>query len=372
MDTLQVVRQYLPGTGGMETYVANLCRHLIMRGHRADVATLDYMFKTGQKLPPHEQIDGVEVIRFPSSGNARYFFAPSLLEALPRYDLVHIHGVDFFADLLGTLRRLHGKPLVLTTHGGFFHTPWMSWLKRAFFRTVTRNSLKGVDRVIASSPADAETFSEITDKITLVENGIDYELYSAIQRHPEDDKLLFVGRLSKNKRIDRLLDALGQLREIRPEAKLLIVGPDWEGLQAGLEQRTRDLGLDDAVTFSGKVPQTELLSALANAKLFVSASEYEAFGLSTVEAMAAGLVPVANRIPANSGLIQHGDNGFLTDFTDSAAAAAAIDTALGLDHEFYDKISKAARKSASRHDWNTVVESIIDVYQHVLTGAAAV
>jgi alpha-1,3-mannosyltransferase len=369
MDILQVVRQYLPGTGGMETYVASLCRQLSLRGHRADVATLDRLFKTNWQLPPHEQIDGIEVIRFPAGGNARYFFAPRLLEALPRYDLIHIHGVDFFVDMLGTLRRIHGKPLVLTTHGGYFHTRWLPWFKRAFFNTVTRNSLKGVDRVIASSTADAEIFSQITDNLTLVENGIDFNVYSGIRRKPEDETLLFVGRLSKNKRIDLLLSAFGLVLKQRPGAKLLIVGPDWEGLKDGLEQTARKLHLEDAVTFTGRIPQTELLAALGKAKLFVSASEYEAFGLSTVEAMAAGLIPVVNNIPANAGLIRQGEDGFLVDFTDSTEAAAAIDTALGMDGEIYSKMSQAATQSASKHDWNIVVGQIIDVYQHVLSGA---
>lgn len=365
MDILQVVRQYLPGTGGMETYVSSLCHQLQRHGHRAEVATLDRLFKTNRRLPPYEHIDGVEVIRFPASGNARYFFAPRLLEALPRYDLINIHGVDFFLDLLGTLRQVHGKPLVLTTHGGYFHTRWLPWLKKAFFSTVTRNSLKGVDAVIASSAADAEIFSQVTDKLTVIENGIDFQTYSSVKRHAEGETLLFVGRLSKNKRLDLLLAAFSRLRRSRPGAKLMIVGPDWEGLQGGLEEIAEDLGISEAVTFAGRVPRKELLASLAGASLFVSASEYEAFGLSTVEAMAAGLVPVVNRIPANEELIREGQDGFLADFSDSDGAAAVLSQALAMDDKTYSKMSGAARQAASGHDWNIVVERIIDIYRDV-------
>src|SRR3972149_4229936 len=100
MKILQVVRQYLPSTGGMETYIASLCRQLAARGHGTDVATLDYIFKTDEPLPHYERIDGIDVIRLPSMGNPRYFLAPSLLKMLPRYDLIHVHGVDFFVDML--------------------------------------------------------------------------------------------------------------------------------------------------------------------------------------------------------------------------------------------------------------------------------
>jgi alpha-1,3-mannosyltransferase len=371
MKILQTVRQYIPGTGGMETYVSNLCRQLGLLGHHADVATLDRLFETGSRLPPYEVIDGINVIRLPATGNARYFFAPRLIEALPRYDLIHIHGVDFFVDMLGTMRQLHGKPLVLSTHGGFFHTRWLPGFKQAFFRTVTRNSLKGVDRVIASSTADAEIFSRVTDKITLVENGIDYQLYSGVTRQSQGETLLFVGRLSKNKRIDRLLAVFGEVHKARPGAKLLIVGPDWEGLREEFELQARGLGLGESVTFAGRIPQQELLEALAGARLFVSASEYEAFGLSTVEAMAAGLVPVVNRIPATQELVSQGDNGFLTDFANSTGTAVAIIDALGMDDKSYTRMSGAARKTASRHDWRHVAGSIVEVYEQVLSGAGA-
>src|SRR5665811_247685 len=154
MNILQVVRQYLPSTGGMETYVSSLCRQLADRGHRSDVATLDYLFKTMTPLPAYERLDGTDVIRLPSKGTARYFFAPRLLELTPRYDLIHIHGVDFFIDMMGACKWMHGRPVVLSTHGGFFHTPWFPALKKTYFQTVTRMALTGVDRVIASSPKD--------------------------------------------------------------------------------------------------------------------------------------------------------------------------------------------------------------------------
>ncbi len=367
MKILQVVRQFLPSTGGMETYVASLCRQLQLRGHRSDVATLDYLFKSGDPLPPHEHLEGIDVIRLPSSGNARYFFAPRLLELLPRYDLIHIHGVDFFVDMLGTLKKVHDKPLVLSTHGGFFHTQWFPSFKRAYFNTATRLSLKGVDRVIASSPKDEELFSRITDNITLVENGIDYDLFSGIDRKVRGEDLVFVGRISRNKRIDRLLNVFAIIRGRRPRARLVIVGPDWEGLGEDLEMQAESLGVRGSVTFAGNLSQDDLLKTLAGARLFVSASEYEAFGISAVEAMAAGVIVVVNRIQAFQDIVDDGNNGFLADFSDSSAAAEAIGSALEMGEAEAARMGLRARKAASRYDWRDVAEKIIAIYQQVLT-----
>jgi len=372
MNILQVVRQYLPSTGGMETYVSSLCRQLADRGHRSDVATLDYLFKTMTPLPAYERLDGTDVIRLPSKGTARYFFAPRLLELTPRYDLIHIHGVDFFIDMMGACKWMHGRPVVLSTHGGFFHTPWFPALKKTYFQTVTRMALTGVDRVIASSPKDEQLFSQISRRVDLVENGIDYQNFSRVEkREAGGENLVFIGRISKNKRVDRLLEMMAILRQQRPEATLTVIGPDWEGLQAGLETQAADLGLDDAVRFTGALSQEAMFDYLADASLFVSASEYEAFGLSTVEAMATGTVPVVSRIPAFSDLVADGETGFLADFSDPETAAAAIERALKLPEAELRSMGIAAKSSASRLDWSQVVGQIIDIYEEVLADHAA-
>lgn len=368
MKILQVVRQYYPSTGGMETYVSSLCRELSRRGISADVATLDYLFKTNERLPAYEQVDGIDVIRLPSAGNPRYFLAPGLLRLLPRYDLVHIHGVDFFMDLLGALRRIHGKPVVLSTHGGFFHTDWGASFKKAYFHTVTRTALKGVDSVIACSPQDEALFRRICSRVVLVENGIDYQRFAAVRSQPDDNTLLFLGRISKNKRIDRLIEAFARLRDSRPAARLLIIGPDWEGLGPGLRQMAEGLGLGDSVEFTGPLPQERVLEEMAQARLFVSASEYEAFGLSTVEAMAAGKVAVVNRIGAFAEIIDDGETGFITDYADTEAASRALESALDLNQKRLREIGKNAQKSAARYDWRRVSEQILHVYEEALSG----
>lgn len=353
----------------METYVSSLCRELTGLGHRTDIATLDYIFKSRQRLLPYERLDGIDVIRLPSWGNPRYFVAPRLLELAGRYDIINVHGVDFFIDLLGLGRQAHGRPVVLTTHGGFFHTEWFPSFKRLFFHTVTRTALKGVDRVLASSPSDARLFASISDRVTLVENGVDIKRFSVVERNRSGDNLVYVGRISRNKRVDRLLEALAVLRTFRPEARLVIVGPDWEGLMGGLQEQAAAMGLTGAVTFTGGVSLERLREELAGAKLFVSASRYEAFGISLVEAMAAGTVPMVSRIDAFEDIVDEGRTGFLTDFSQPEAAARDLAAALELSDEQLAAMGRAARESAGRYDWPRVAGRIVEIYEEVL-GAA--
>ena len=109
-----------------------------------------------------------------------------------------------------------------------------------------------------------------------------------------------------------------------------------------------------------------MLDTLASASLFVSASEYEAFGLSTVEAMATGTVPVVNLIPAFEGLVDDAETGYLTDFSDPGAAAAVVLKALELPAGQLEKMGAAARLASSRYDWSGVAEEIIHIYEEVL------
>lgn len=368
MKILQVVRQYYPSTGGMEDYVANLCRQLRRRGHEADIATLDYLFKSDTALAPYQRHEDTDIIRLPSRGNARYFFAPRLMQLAPRYDLVHIHGVDFFVDLMGSLRKRHGKPVVLSTHGGFFHTPWFPTFKKAYFQTMTRHSLRGVDMVIASSPADEQLFRDVSPRVRLVENGVDFAAFADVHKDVVPGRLVFIGRLSRNKRVDRLLGTLARVRQAHAEASLVVIGPDWEGLGGGLEAMAGGLGLDDAVRFTGPLPREELLRELAQAHLFVSATEYEAFGISTVEAMAAGTVAAVSGIRAFSDIIDDGRTGFLVDFDDEETAAATVNTILDLPLERIAAIGGAAREAARKYDWGTVADEIIAVYEEVAAG----
>ncbi|MGO8586944.1 glycosyltransferase, partial [Rhizobium ruizarguesonis] len=71
---------------------------------------------------PREDIDGIEVVRIPWSGTSRYPLAPQVFRHLADADLVHVHAIYFFFDALAWGRLLHGRPMIVTTHGGLFHT----------------------------------------------------------------------------------------------------------------------------------------------------------------------------------------------------------------------------------------------------------
>src|SRR5207248_7873055 len=90
---------------------------------------------------------------------------------------IHIHAIDFFIDsaALGKRLGIHDKPIVLTTHGGIFHTRALLPLKQFYWRNILRSSLAAADAVIAVSDRDAILFGSIVlpQKLETIPNGID-------------------------------------------------------------------------------------------------------------------------------------------------------------------------------------------------------
>ena len=201
MKILQLTRQFLPGQGGMESVVEGLSGALQQKGHTVQVATLRLIFSSGAMAPAESVEGGLLVRRMRHWGPRRYPVAPAALTFIRGYDLVHIHAIDFFVDYLSLLRLLHRVPLVVSTHGGFFHTEWAGMFKRMYFKTVTRRSLSGVGAVVCVSQHDGEMFRKIVSpgRIRVIENGADIDRFRGLKKCIVPGRLLGISRLAENK-----------------------------------------------------------------------------------------------------------------------------------------------------------------------------
>ena len=367
LRVLQIARQFYPSMAGVERFTMDLCHYLLKRGVRSDVLTLNRCFYLPGILPVQDMVDGIHVVRVPYRGGQRFFFAPGVLRFVSDYDLLHVHNVDFFADFLILTRRYHRKPVVVSTHGGFFHTRRLALVKKMYFHTVTRLLLGRADRVIADSAHDRDLFAPLAPGIMLVENGVDFSRLAGVRKVVEPGLLLCVGRLVSNKRVDNLIRSLAIVRQTVPHAHLALVGCDFEGIADQLRALAIAQGVAEAVTFAGQVSDSVLADWLARAHLFVSASEYEGFGISVLEAMSTGTVPVVNALLSFQAFIQDGSNGFLTDFARPGHAAQTLIHALQADPDDLAVCGQRARQTAARYAWENVVDRFIAVYTEVVS-----
>jgi alpha-1,3-mannosyltransferase len=365
---VHVVRQFLPNRGGLEDVVANLCRQSMKRGLRVRVVTCDSLFSApGEKLAPREIVEDIEIVRIPWSGSTRYPFAPQVFRHIADADLVHVHAVDFFFDALAWGRLLHRRPMVATTHGGFFHTRKFAALKKVWFRTLTRLSAGAYRTVICCSASDLRQFAEIApQRVPLIENGADIGKFAGAAAREPLRRIVTIGRFSLNKRLDRLLDAVAALQARGGGWHLDIIGVPSDLTGADLEREIAARGLAKAVTLHVSPENAAIREILSRASLFASASEYEGFGIVAVEAMSAGLLPVLN---ANEAFVTLGKRHRMlriADFARPEAAAEALADAHAALTQEADVSRARLMREASAYSWETVAERYFEVYAGII------
>lgn len=367
MKILQLTRQFLPSEGGIESVVEGLSCALQQKGHTVRVATLRSLFASSTMAPAKSVEAGLEVRRMRHWGPRRYPVAPAALAEIRGYDLVHIHAIDFFVDYLSLLRLLHRIPLVVSTHGGIFHTQWANRFKQFYFKTVTRMSLGGVGAVVCVSQQDREKFGEIVPlrSIHLIENGANIDRFLNLRKRVEPGLMLGISRLVENKCVHKVLEAMAPLKDRYPQMRLEWVGADFAGLQSSLERRAVELGLGERVRFHGATSRETLYSLLERAHLFVSASNYEGFGLSTIEAMSAATVPVVTAVGAHPDVIEDGVSGFLAD-ADATELSTCIERVLAMPQEEVVDMGEAARAATRRFSWTEIAPQYEQLYQNVV------
>lgn len=368
---VHVVRQFLPSRGGLEDVISNLARQTLARGYRVRVVTLNSLFVApDERLPAREYIDGMEIVRIPWSGSSRYPLAPQVFRHLGDADVVHVHAIDFFFDALAWGRFLHGKPMIATTHGGFFHTRKFAAIKKVWFRTLTRFSATAYRHLVCCSASDLRQFRQIAPDSLLIENGADIGKFADTASRRTGRRIVTIGRFSVNKRLDRLLDALAVLKDRDAEWHLDIVGAEFDLDRSDLGREIDSRSLRQNVTLHVSPDNNAVRQIVAGASIFASASEYEGFGLVALEAMSAGLLPVLNANEAYAALARRHPEIALADFAGPQAAADAIEAA----HDRLLRDGAATRSAllaaARDYAWDVVAERYIDLYRSLGAGAA--
>jgi alpha-1,3-mannosyltransferase len=369
MKILHVSPSFHPCVGGIERYVEELCENLVKMGHTSDVVCLNTCVYSRGKLPEYQEYRGTKVFRIPyrAIGKSRdkradkrgfYQISPKIFSFMGSYDIIHVHALGFLSDFTVFTKPLHRKPVIISPHGGFFHTKRLNLLKRLLFHSWIKLVLRGNETVV-SSVNDYNLFSNIS-KCSMVSYSIHTEDFD--MKRKEDGSILFIGRLSPNKRLDRVIGMLFFLKKKNPNIRLYIVG---DGPTEELREIVKEKKLEKNVLFTGRISEKDKLRYLSRASMFVSASEYEAFGLSVVEAMAAGVPVIANNIHSFRNLIKNRENGFLVDFSKPKEVAGLINK---LDKKKLTSISVSAKKSAKKYDWSETAKEIESLYKKHLKG----
>jgi glycosyltransferase involved in cell wall biosynthesis len=151
-------------------------------------------------------------------------------------------------------------------------------------------------------------YPDAAGKLSVIGNGVGREWLAAGKRN-EDSLVVAISRLAPYKGIDLLLWAFRAFCDREPSARLCVFGKDFQG---GHYQRlARRLHLEGRVRFAGSVSGSVLRGALHRARVFVSASRRETYGMAVLEALACGTPVLATRVGAAKELLRHRRDAWL-------------------------------------------------------------
>lgn len=373
MKVAHVVRQFSPAVGGLEEAVHSIARsQRDQLGIDARIITLDRIFDKPSRLPVHDIVDGIPVLRLPWTGSTRYPLAPSVLRHVHSFDLLHVHAIDFFFDFLALSRPLHRRPMVASTHGGFFHSRELAKLKRVWFSTVTRASVMAYQRIVACSHHDAELFKPVAgDRLTTIENGINQSKFAGASSETPTRTIISYGRFAKHKRLDALFPVLALLHRSNPMWRLIIAGSYGDQTEGELRASAVAAGVGDLVEFVIGPTDGELRSLIARCSYFASFSAHEGFGLAAVEAMSAGLVPLLSGIEPFRRLVSAAGVGLIVDPDNVVKTSSTIESSFVAQNDTYAARRAQCMQAVRRYDWNAVARLYTDLYDKVLAGRSS-
>lgn len=295
---------------------------------------------------------------------------------LPR--LLRSHHFDLIHFPHYNVPLLYRQPFIVTIHDlivSRFPTrrastlgPIKYWAKQKAYLAVIRSAVHRAKAILTVSEfSKREVLSAYhvpPEKITVTYEAVDpmptpTDAAAVVARYRlERPYLLYVGNAYPHKNLERLLTVFVRLREHRPDLQLLLVGKI-EYFYARLQARAKELGIADAVLFTGYVPDEALGVLYAHAMLYVFPSIDEGFGLPPLEAMQGGAAVASSNTSCMPEVLGEAASFFRPD--DERDMLHVISRLL--DHpEERAALRERGYEQVHRYSWDSLARTTLDVY----------
>ena len=312
-------------------------------------------------------------------------------------DVVHCHTWYSMAAGLW-LKTMYGVPLVVTTHSLEPLRPWkadqLGQGGYALSSWIERTAVEAADAVIPVSEGTRkevlDAYAVDPDRLRVIHNGVDMDVFQrrdpapTLEKYgiPQDEPyLLFVGRITRQKGVLHLVEAL---RQVAPELRAVLCAgaPDTPEIAAEMEAAVTELQKEREGVFWVRemVAIEDLVRFYSGATLFVCPSIYEPFGIINLEAMACGCPVVASRVGGIPEAVADGETGILVpfeareapDFQPRDPASFASDLAAAVNELFRDRERRERMAVAGRQrveklfSWSRIAEQTLALYEQLV------
>jgi alpha-maltose-1-phosphate synthase len=368
MRVVHLLRKCNPAEwGGTETAVHRLVDGL----NRHGVESVIYCPQLGTR-PPRDPLaeNGVKIKRFQTcvpiwgisreqkrqlvavGGNLVSFDLFPALHREPDVSVIHTHTLGRLAATALEVARRRRLPFVITIHGGYLDLPpalketlnrveGFDWGRAIGLLLRTRRFFADAAAVLTCNEQEAALFrARHPEKRVIVQpHGVPADSYrqpcpESIAAFPQLRNrpfLLCVGRIDSVKNQGWVVEQMPEIIRKHPDTLLVLAGASTDEVySAALTRRICELGLEQRVLLTGGLPPGDprLIGLFQQARAVLLPSISETFGLVILEAWAAGTLPISSRTSGGTGLIRHGENGWLFDLENTRSFHEAINAAL--------------------------------------------
>ena len=298
-------------------------------------------------------------------------------------DIAHIHHPFVSGSLAMRYCVPRNIPIVFTNHTRYdllaqAYLPFLpEQVGEAALKAYLAPFYRACDLVVVPTPSMRQVLVDhfgLDSPVEVIPNGLELSRYRTIVQ-PIDRKVfgfshtdvvaIYIGRLSPEKSLSLLLRAFYGVAMTYDHVRLLIVGdgPDRDNLEA----QVKFMNISSKVHFTGMVDYQYVSEYLAASDIFVTPSSSETFGLSTVEAMAAGLPVLGIDAPGTADIIQDGITGFIVP--DDLAVFTAKLVFMSTDHDLRLSMGKQALQASKKYDIQTTTDILFQHYQRLVDSA---
>ncbi|MDE0197592.1 MAG: glycosyltransferase family 4 protein [Caldilineaceae bacterium] len=311
--------------------------------------------------------------------NNRYLVSKAMeLHGTNPYSLIHVH--DWLTASAGIeLKHAWRIPLVTTIHAterGRHQSHLPSETSRNINQLEWQVCFESWRLIVCSSYMAGELrrfFDVPLDKVTLIPNGVDVTPFQACPEKrvrelkarfaPNGEKLLFyIGRITPEKGVQVLLQALPFIREKHPDLRLIVAGRNSEQLQPLVDE----LGIGEAVELLGFVDSETRDCLYRSVDAAVFPSLYEPFGIVALEAMAAGCSVIASEVGGLAEVVDHRRTGLTVRVNDTQSIAWAVDQLLTDPLQAQAMRARALQEVTRSYNWLTIAKSTLNMYKSVV------
>ncbi len=365
---------YSAGICGVFTRVLEESKRLNKLGFEVKIFSSDFEKGSNKKVPLKDKIENIEIKRFSAlklGGESfmNFNFEKEAINYSPdiifTHNYRHLHTTKCLKIVEKLRKRGKKCKIFLVTHapfpeGNVTRSLLAKLVVKFYDKFIGSRTLNKFDKILTISHWEIPFLLKAgarKDKIIYIPNGIPEEFFTQKKTEKEENKILYLGRISPKKKLETLIKAIKYIKD--KKIKIEIVGPREKNYYEYLLKIIKTENVQNRIKFLESIYNIKnKIKKLDSAKIYVLPSRVEGMPQSLIEAMAREKIVIGSSSLAIRDLIKDKENGFLFEFDNPKDLAKKINEAL---EQKNSKMQKQAKKSVENFSWEKAIKKIVEV-----------